>query len=428
MLGNGLFPSLPPSGRPTNGNLPLFVAQPGHPYVCGRLLLERPAGFLDSYKAQQYRSYLTNSSFLTSEIRGQTVMLQDVHFLGSLPTLTLNVLRSWLLTSGARLLLVLVTAFVLLHTIRTLTQKLNAVLRGLTQSGERQKRAQTLSHIVQAVATTVLLVVTAMLVLGELGVNLAPLIAAAGIGGLAIGFGAQNLVRDVITGFFILLEDQIRIGDVVKVGDKGGLVENISLRVLTLRDLDGSLHLIPHGTITTVTNMTKDYSYSVIDVGVAYREDVDGVMEILKEVGIGLRQDPEFVGNILDDLEVVGVDDFAASQVTIKVRIKTVPSKQWQVSRELRRRIKKVFDARGIEIPFPHLTLYFGEPKRGAVAPLRVVLDSGPVYKPADQEHGSARGGYEFEGHGARGLHRDTEAVPGHGCRKTRTSVPSRTA
>jgi hypothetical protein len=135
-------------------------------------------------------------------------------------------------------------------------------------------------------------------------------------------------------------------------------------------------HMIPNGTITTVTNMTKDYSYYLMDVGVAYREDIDEVMNILKEVGADLRRDPEFGSDILDDLEVVGVDDFAASQVTIKVRIKTVPIKQWRVDRELRRRIKRAFDTQGIEIPFPHLTLYFGEPKRGTAAPLRVAFDS----------------------------------------------------
>jgi small conductance mechanosensitive channel len=225
-----------------------------------------------------------------------------------------------------------------------------------------------------------------MLLLAEVGVDLAPLLAAAGIGGLAIGFGAQNLVRDVITGFFILLEDHVRVGDVVRVGGKGGLVEGISLRVLTLRDFDGSVHLIPHGTIETITNMTKDFSYYLLDVGVAYREDVDEVMAVLKEVGAELRRDPEFAPDILEDLEVVGVDDFAASQVTIKVRIKTVPIKQWRVGRELRRRIKKAFDTYGIEIPFPHLTLYPGEPKRGVAPSLRVKFDPPSWHGPADQE------------------------------------------
>jgi len=318
-------------------------------------------------------------------------MSQQIPVFDSLLAAKLDSLLSWLLTSGIRLIFVLVAAYLLLRTIRMLADKLGTMLQGFTLSVERQKRAQTLSHIVQAVATTLLLVITTMLVLGELGVNLAPLLAAAGIGGLAIGFGAQNLVRDVITGFFILLEDQVRIGDVVRIGDKGGLVENISLRVLALRDFDGSLHLIPHGTITSVTNLTKDYSYSLLDVGVAYREDVDEVMTVLKEIGADLRQDPEFSIDILDDLEVVGVDDFSASQVTIKIRIKTVPIKQWRISRELRRRIKKVFDARGIEIPFPHLTLYFGAPKHGTAPPLHVAFDSQPLPVQGKQERNTGR-------------------------------------
>jgi len=260
-------------------------------------------------------------------------------------------LLTWILTSGARIVLLLVIAVILCRLVRLLTSRLNSFLQGLTNSLERQKRAQTLSHIVRTIATTVLFIVTTMTVLSEIGVNLAPLLAAAGIGGLAIGFGAQNLVRDVITGFFILLEDQIRVGDVVKVGDKSGLVEHISLRVLTLRDFDGSVHLVPHGTITTVTNMTKDFSYAVLDVGISSREDADAVMQVLHDVGAELRQDPLFVSDILEDLEVVGIDSFSASRIVIKGRIKTAPIKQWRVAREFRRRLKKSFDLHGIELP-----------------------------------------------------------------------------
>jgi small conductance mechanosensitive channel len=166
-------------------------------------------------------------------------MPPHVRTLSALLTAKLEPLLSWLLTSGVRLILVLVAVYVILRVIRLLTGNFNRMLQGLTQSVERQKRAQTLSHIVRVAATTVVLTVATMLVLSELGVNLAPILATAGIGGLAIGFGAQNLVRDVISGFFILLEDQIRVGDVVKVGDKGGLVEGIGLRVLTLRDFGG---------------------------------------------------------------------------------------------------------------------------------------------------------------------------------------------
>jgi small conductance mechanosensitive channel len=254
------------------------------------------------------------------------------------------------MTSGIRLVLLLVAAFLLLRMIRLLSDRLNRVLRGFTDSPERQKRAQTLSQIVRVVASTALFIVTAMFLLEEVGVNIAPLLAAAGIGGLAIGIGAQNLVRDVITGFFLLLEDQIRIGDVVRVGDKSGLVERLSLRVLTLRDFDGSVHMIPNGTITTVTNLTKDFSYAVLNVGISYGTDVDAAIAVLTEVGAALRRDPQFSSDLLDNLEVVGIDDFADTHVKLTLRLKTVPSKQWRVSRELRKRIKKAFDLHGIRM------------------------------------------------------------------------------
>jgi small-conductance mechanosensitive channel len=320
-------------------------------------------------------------------------MQETMQALRSLLSITLDASWAWLLTSGVRILFVLVASYILLRTVRLLTDKLNVMLQGFTLSVERQKRAQTLSQIVRVIATTVLFVVSAMLILSEVGLNLAPLLAAAGIGGLAIGFGAQNLVRDVITGFFMLLEDHIRVGDVVKVGDQAGVVENITLRVLTLRDLDGSLHVIPHSTITTVTNMTKDFSFALLNVGVAYREDVDEVITILKEIGTALRQDPEFAPDILDDLEILGVDEFAASQITIKIRLKTAPIKQWRVAREFRRRMKKAFDARGVEIPFPHLTLYLGESKQGDAPPLRVALDSFPMVKHVGEQNIVAKEG-----------------------------------
>ncbi len=176
--------------------------------------------------------------------------------MSSLLTAKLDLVLTWLLTSGIRLVFLLVGAYLLLRMIRLLTDRFNHMLQGFTHSVERQKRAQTLSEIVRAVATTVLFVLTTMFVLEEVGLNIAPLLTAAGIGGLAIGFGAQNLVRDVIAGFFLLLEDQVRVGDVVKVGDKSGLVEKLGLRVLILRDFDGSVHMIPNGTIATVTNLT----------------------------------------------------------------------------------------------------------------------------------------------------------------------------
>jgi small conductance mechanosensitive channel len=259
-------------------------------------------------------------------------------------------LLAWLLTSGARVLIILLVAALLLRTTRLLTAHLGRALTGFVQqSAERQKRTQTLTQIVQTTASTVLLIVTAMLILGEIGIDLTPLIAAAGIGGLAIGFGAQNLVRDVISGFFLLLEDQVRVGDIIKIGDKSGQVEHIGLRIITLRDFDASVHVIPNGTITTVTNFTKEFSYAVLDIGVPYHANVDTVFSLLKEVGTALRHDPDFTLDLLDDVEVVGVSDFTESRMKITLRVKTVPTRQWRVARELRRRIKMAFDAHDLK-------------------------------------------------------------------------------
>ena len=226
---------------------------------------------------------------------------------------------------------------------------------------EAEKRAQTLGRILQSSALAIIVGVGVMMLLDEFGINIMPIITGAGIAGLAFGFGAQNLVRDVISGFFFILEDQVRVGDVAVINGTGGLVEAINLRTMVLRDLDGVVHVFPNGAITQVSNMTKEWSRSVIDVGVAYKENVDHVMKVLDEIGNELCSDEAFKPLILDKLEVLGVDDFGESQVTIKVMIKTLPLKQWAVGRELRRRIKNTFDRKGIEIPFPHMSVYFGE-------------------------------------------------------------------
>lgn len=281
-----------------------------------------------------------------------------IEFVGDAP----DFVWRWLVTSGVRLLLIVTLFFVGSYAVHALAAKLGRLLEGPSPFPERQKRAETLSGIVRGVAMTLLIVVSAMLVLQELGVALSPVLATAGIGGLAIAFGAQSLVRDVVAGFFILLEDQIRVGDVVEVEGQGGLVESVGLRILTLRGLDGSVHIIPNGTIQKVKNMTKGFSYALLDVGVSYREDIDEVIDVLTQVAAGLRDDPEFGPDIIEDPEVLGVDDLADSAVVIKMRLKTQPIKQWGVAREMRRRIKKAFDARGFEIPFPRRTVHINGP------------------------------------------------------------------
>lgn len=254
------------------------------------------------------------------------------------------------LTISLRIAFLLLIAFLLRRTIKALVMRFDRALRGFTKSAELLKRARTLSYTLQTVATATLFVVAALLIFGELGVNLTPLLTAAGIGGLAIGFGAQNLVRDVIAGFFILLEDQIRVGDVIKIGDKGGQVEGIGLRILTLRDFDGSVHMIPNGAITTVTNMTKDFAYSVVNISIDAHQEIDVVVTTLQTLTTELRQDPGFVLHILSDLELVGVEEMSSSHTTLLIRIKTAPGQQWRVTREIRRRVKSAFATAHIEL------------------------------------------------------------------------------
>jgi small-conductance mechanosensitive channel len=278
----------------------------------------------------------------------------------------------WLSTSGLRVLVIGCAMMVLLAILKRATVRFRRLYEGTLPSPAQVKRADTLTHVVSDVARVVILAVGGMMLLSEVGVNLGPLLAAAGLGGLAIGFGGQSLVKDVISGFFILLEDSIRVGDVVEVAGVGGVVEELKLRTITLRDLSGNVHIVPNGVIDKVKNMTKDYSFYLFNVGVAYREDVDEVMAVLKSIAEEVRADPAFQDDILEPLEMLGVDQFADSAVVIKCRIKTLPIKQWRVGREINRRIKKTFDAKGIEIPFPHHTIYWGEPKQGTPPPLYV--------------------------------------------------------
>ena len=276
----------------------------------------------------------------------------------------------WLSSSGLRVLIIFIAMIVLLSIVKRAMERFRRLYEGKLPGPAQVKRADTLTHVVRDVARVVVFAVGGMMVLSEIGVELAPLLAAAGLGGLAIGFGAQSLVKDVISGFFILLENSVRVGDVVEVAGVGGLVEEVKLRTITLRDLSGNVHVIPNGVIDKVKNMTKVYSYYLFDVGIAYREDVDEVMAVLKSIAAELQADPEFNDDILEPLEMLGVDQFADSAVIIKCRIKTKPIKQWRVGREMNRRIKKTFDAKGIEIPFPHQTIYWGEPKQGIAPPL----------------------------------------------------------
>lgn len=290
----------------------------------------------------------------------------------------------WLLTSGLHILLVSVLAMVALKAAKVFSTRLIVIVSRQKEDPEFQKRTQTLGSIVRYVLIIAVLVVATIMILKEFGVEIGPLLAAVGIVGLAVGFGAQSLVKDVISGFFILLEDQIRVGDVIQVAGKSGLVERISLKTVMLRDLAGNVHYVPNGQIDVVTNMTKEYSRFVFDIGIAYREDVDEVIEVIKAVDEDLRKDPEYKDDILEPIEVLGLDQFANSAVIIKARTTTKPIKQWRVGREFNRRLKKAFNERNIEIPFPHVTLYMGENKKGASPPLHVLMQNRP--KPPSSE------------------------------------------
>jgi len=233
-----------------------------------------------------------------------------------------------------------------------------------TVSGMAKKRAATLTGILRTVALTLIWAIVIVEILDLVGVDIRPVLAGAGIVGLAVGFGAQNLIRDFISGFFIILEDQVRLGDVAIINGTGGLVEAITFRTIRLRDFSGIVHIFPNGTITTLSNMTMEWSGFVLDMGVAYKEDTDRVAEVMRQVGEDVRMDPAFHDKFVEPIEIVGVDNFADSSVVVRIRIKTRPLEQWNVGREYRRRLKKAFDSQGIEIPFPHRTLYMGESSR----------------------------------------------------------------
>jgi small conductance mechanosensitive channel len=271
----------------------------------------------------------------------------------------------WISTSGLRIVIIAVVIAIFFSVMNRVLTKFRRVYEGRLSTGAQLQRADTLTHVMRDIVRIVIVFIGSMMILAEVGVDLKPLLAAAGIGGLAIGFGAQSLVKDIISGFFILLEDSVRVGDVVEIAGVGGLVEDVKLRTITLRDLSGNVHVVPAGAIDKVKNMTKIYSFYLFDVAVAYREDVDEVMALLQAIGEELRQDLAFREDILEPLEMLGVDHFADSAVIVKCRIKTKPIQQWRVGREMNRRIKKSFDAKGIEIPFPHRTIYWGKPKEG---------------------------------------------------------------
>jgi small-conductance mechanosensitive channel/predicted nucleic acid-binding Zn-ribbon protein len=268
----------------------------------------------------------------------------------------------WLLHHGPRLLLIALGMFLFHRLSRGLSRRAVQLLsQGASKRGtlqDRENRAQTLAGVFNSALSLLVLGGGTLMMLDAVGIPIVPLMGGAAVLGLAVAFGAQNLIKDYFSGFMVLLEDQYGINDVVKIGDTSGLVEHISLRTTVLRDLEGTVHFIPHGTITTVSNQTHGWSRALFDVGIDYKEDTDRVMEVLLELGRELRRDPAYAPLILDDPEMLGVDNLADSSVVLKFFVKTRPLQQWTVKREMLRRIKKRFDELGIEIPYPHQTVH----------------------------------------------------------------------
>ena len=282
--------------------------------------------------------------------------------------------REWIVGELPGLLIIIVVMLVI---FRAFSYSLNKVKKTMIaragkdkdkDAGEVEKRINTLAEIIRGLVKIVLWTIFLMIALKKFGVDIGPILASVGIIGVAVGFGAQELVRDFISGFFILLENQVRTGDVAVINGTGGLVEKIEMRTITLRDFSGVVHVIQNGKINTLSNMTREWSAMVFDIGVAYKENVDEVIKVMREVGEELQQDENFKKAFLEPIEIFGLDKFGDSAIVIKARIKTKPIQQWTVGREYRRRLKMAFDAKNIEIPFPHTTVYWGE----EISPLKL--------------------------------------------------------
>lgn len=278
--------------------------------------------------------------------------------------LTLDLEWSQLGGLAVKAAIVLALAWIAYRGIAALTRRFErSVQTGSGFLDSREQRSRTLAQLARNVAAVTLVVVTTLVLIGIfIPRAIAPLLASVGILGLALSFGAQSLVKDLISGFFMLAESQYQVGDVIRVNEATtGQVEKVTMRVVVLRDIHGTVHTFPHGEVRQVSNLTKEWSRVVLDVGVAYREDPDRVIEVLRAVGRELWEDDEWRPLLVEEPVVPGVQALAESAVQVRFTAKTRPLRQWEVGRELNRRIKKRFDAEGIEIPFPHRTLYWGE-------------------------------------------------------------------
>lgn len=272
--------------------------------------------------------------------------------------LPLRALSEWAFDSGLKILLVVIFGFAVVRVVGVGVKRFEHDVNFGTglDAMERAKRARTLGSVLTNITTFVVLVVVALMVLREFGVDISPALTGAGIIGVALGFGAQTLVRDLIGGFFLILDNRVRVGDVVAINNIGGLVEDINLRTIILRDEEGTVHVVPNGAITTLANRSMNFSYYVVNLPLAYGQDTDEAAAMLKTVADDLRNDAAYAPFILEPLEVIGVDEFEPTAVRLKVRIKTAPLKQWFVGREFRRRVNRVFAEKGIQMWSPART------------------------------------------------------------------------
>ena len=272
-------------------------------------------------------------------------------------------LRPWIETHGLRIAIILVVSIIGYRLIKVIVDRFQKSVEDDDPSmrSEAEKRAETLGRVIRQLALVAIGITALLGMFRELGFDIAPLIAGAGIAGVAVGFGAQHIVRDVITGFFIIFENQLRVGDVVEVAGKTGKVEQVNLRTTVLRDGEGRVHVIPNGQITTVTNMTRGWSRVLLDVNVTYKEDMNRVIEVLQAVGLELARDPAWKNRVLEPMTILGVNALGPHSVEVRVAQKTAPGAQFEVAPELRRRIKDGFDAAGIRIPAPQTTLVMSQ-------------------------------------------------------------------
>jgi small-conductance mechanosensitive channel len=259
--------------------------------------------------------------------------------------------------ASLRIALIVGAAYVGLRLLRLGFNRLEALLVRAAAAAEvvpgtATKRVRTLMSVLWTIVVGLVWFVAVLTTLGQIGVNVTPVLAGAGIVGLAIGFGAQNLVKDLVSGFFLILENQVRVGDVAIINGTGGLVEAISFRTIVLRDEAAVVHVFPNGSVTTLSNMTKDWSAYVISVSVAFKEDPDRVVDVMRRVAEEMYAEPSYRAVMLDAIEIFGVDNFTETAVIIKARLKTMPLQQFNIGREYRRRLKKAFEAAGIEMPF----------------------------------------------------------------------------